>query len=133
MKQQSFIESATTLVDNVPSCNDMMAQLAHKLCEAINILQAIKDQANAQFKVGDTHATFSKQTLEALGIGTFLSKDRRFINIANGFSDGVVAVIFTSDGKVYREFSNYRQIWNKNPPSINDAIIFVQKGKWKEV
>lgn len=41
-------------------------RLVHRLRTANERLKAVADQANAQFKVGDRHATFNKQTIEAI-------------------------------------------------------------------
>lgn len=66
MKTKNFCEEATNLINSLPACTGDTARLAHFLSEATNKLEAIFNQANAQFKAGDKHATFNKQTISRL-------------------------------------------------------------------
>ena len=64
--EKTFIEETTELLNSLHSCSGDQARLAHRLSEALNRLQAVIDQANAQFKAGDKHATFNKQTIASI-------------------------------------------------------------------
>lgn len=61
----NIVEENNKLINSIPSCTGDMARLSHRLSETTNRLEALISQANAQFKVGDKHATFNKQTIEA--------------------------------------------------------------------
>jgi hypothetical protein len=63
---KTFSEKCVELINSIPSCDGDMARLAHRLSRAVNKLDAITSQANAQFKAGDTHATFNKQFIAAI-------------------------------------------------------------------
>lgn len=43
-----------------------VARLIHRFNATNERLKQMLDQANAQFKAGDRHATFSKQTIQAM-------------------------------------------------------------------
>ena len=63
---KTFIEETTELL-NKNSCSPVHAsKLAHALSQALDRLQAVISQAEAQFKVGDRHATFNKNFIENL-------------------------------------------------------------------
>jgi hypothetical protein len=67
MSKQSFIEKTNEFINTskgIKTINEGRA--LHRLSRAVNKLDAILQQANAQFKVGDTHATFNRQTIEAI-------------------------------------------------------------------
>jgi arsenate reductase-like glutaredoxin family protein len=55
------IISSVTFKDNSPKVSELAAQLS----ETTDRLDALLSQANAQFKAGDSHATFNKQTIES--------------------------------------------------------------------
>ncbi len=61
-----FIQDSTQLINSIPSCTGDTARLAHRLSQAIDKLEAIISQADAQFKAGDSHATFNKQTIDSI-------------------------------------------------------------------
>lgn len=63
---KNFIEESTKLINSIPACTGDMARLVHRLSRAIDKLETITSQANAQFNAGDSHATFNKQTIEAI-------------------------------------------------------------------
>ena len=63
---KTFIQSATDLLNSISSCNGEQSQLAHKLSQAIDKLDAVISHANAQFSCGDSHATFNKNFIENL-------------------------------------------------------------------
>jgi hypothetical protein len=122
-----FIQSAAELVNNVPPSTDMMTQLAHKLSEAIYILQNIQDQVNAQFKAGDTHATFSRQTLEALKFDVTV-KTRKFRH-KRGFSDGTDYVSICPNEIVQRNGLRREQTGF----SLENCLHYVKQGTWIEI
>ena len=66
MNEPTFIQQQTTLLNSLGPCSGDKAKLAHALSTALDRLQGVVDQANAQFKVGDRHATFNRQTIEKL-------------------------------------------------------------------
>lgn len=63
---KNFIQEKTALLNSIPACTGDMARLGYALSEALNRLQAITEQANAQFKAGDSHATFRKDLIEKI-------------------------------------------------------------------
>jgi hypothetical protein len=54
------------LLNKISACDGDAAKLAHALSQALDRLQAVISQAEAQFKVGDRHATFNKNFIENL-------------------------------------------------------------------
>lgn len=125
-KPKSFIESATNLVNGVPDFNKftITAQLANKLSEAIDILQDIESQANAQFKAGDSHATFNWQTLEALGFK--FPKIRKFRH-KGGFRDTTDYII--PGWIVDRDGS---RLWSDHY-TLERCLVLVKSGNWIEL
>lgn len=63
---KDFIARSTELLNSIPAQTGDGARLAHRLSRALDKLEAIVSQADAQFKAGDTHATFNKQTIESI-------------------------------------------------------------------
>ncbi len=63
---KTFIEEKTELLNKISACDGDAAKLAHALSQALDRLQAVISQAEAQFKVGDRHATFNKNFIENL-------------------------------------------------------------------
>lgn len=51
MKTKEFVNSATDLVNNVPSCDGITSQLAHKLSEAIDLITALDNISVAAGKL----------------------------------------------------------------------------------
>lgn len=66
MPVKTFIEEKTELLNQIPACIGDTAKLAHALSQALDKLQSVISQAEAQFKVGDRHATFNKSFIETL-------------------------------------------------------------------
>ena len=66
IKSKTFLDEKTELLNNLPACTGDTARLAFALSQALNRLDAIISQAEAQFRAGDTHATFNKQTIESV-------------------------------------------------------------------
>jgi len=64
--KNAFVDDCRTLLNSLPPLTGDAARLAHRLSEAVDRLEAVTSQARAQFKVGDTHASFNKQTIEKL-------------------------------------------------------------------
>ncbi len=64
--KKTFIGDCQTLLDSLPILTGDSARVALRLSCALNRLEGIINQAEAQFKAGDRHATFSRQTIEAL-------------------------------------------------------------------
>lgn len=65
----SIIKENKELLNRLPSLTGDAARLAHRLSVTTNRLEEILSQAEAQFRAGDRHATFSKQTIQALRMG----------------------------------------------------------------
>jgi hypothetical protein len=63
---KTFIQENSELLNSLPPLTGDAARLAHRLSQATDRLQAVIEQANAQFKVGDRHATFSKNFIDNL-------------------------------------------------------------------
>ena len=63
---KTFIEDKTELLNKTSACNGDAAKLAHALSEALDKLQSVISQAEAQFRAGDRHATFNKNFIEIL-------------------------------------------------------------------
>ena len=63
---KTFIGDCQTLLDSLPALTGDNARVAHRLCRALNRLENIINHAEAQFKVGDSYATFNRQSIEAL-------------------------------------------------------------------
>lgn len=67
---ESFIQKSVELLKSLPPHNeDMDPQLAltpAHLLRALQRLAAVVDQADAQFKAGDKHATFNKQFIDSI-------------------------------------------------------------------
>ena len=61
---KTLIQANTELLNLGMGANK--AQLLHCLSETTNRLKAVMDQARAQFRAGDNHATFNKQTINTL-------------------------------------------------------------------
>lgn len=59
-------QQLTNILNDAPARTDYEAKLLHTLSRAIDALQAIENQAKAQFHAGDSHATFNKQTIQAI-------------------------------------------------------------------
>jgi len=63
--EKSFIQESIDLLKTLPPhTEDMDPQLSlvpSRLLAALERLSAVVDQAEAQFKAGDTHATFNKE------------------------------------------------------------------------
>jgi uncharacterized protein len=66
LTMKTFIEEKTELLNEISACDGDTAKLAHALSQALDRLQAVISQAEAQFKVGDRHATFNKNFIENL-------------------------------------------------------------------
>jgi hypothetical protein len=62
----SFVKNSTDLLNRLPAMIGDEARVAHRLSRALNKLDAFLSQAKAQFAAGDKHATFNKQTVEAI-------------------------------------------------------------------
>lgn len=65
---KTLIDENTELLNSLKACDGDMARLAHRLSETTERLRAVLDQANAQFRAGDRHATFNRQTIESLNL-----------------------------------------------------------------
>lgn len=64
---QSFIEKINEFINTSKGTKTRNeARTLHRLSRAVNKLDIVWQQANAQFKAGDTHATFNRQTIEAI-------------------------------------------------------------------
>ena len=63
---KTFIGDCQTLLDSLPTLTGDNARVALRLSRALNRLEDVISQAEAQFKAGDRHATFNRQTIEAL-------------------------------------------------------------------
>ena len=66
LTMKTFIEDKTELLNEISACKGDTAKLAHALSQALDKLQSVISQAEAQFKVGDRHATFNKDFIENL-------------------------------------------------------------------
>lgn len=64
--KKTFIEETRELLNGLPSLTGDSARVAHRLSQAIDRLEAVISQANAQFNVGDRHATFNKNMIDNL-------------------------------------------------------------------
>lgn len=62
--KSTFIEDCNTLLKSLPTLTGDSVRLAHRLSEAVNRLEAVVSQANAQFKAGDRFATFNRNFIE---------------------------------------------------------------------
>jgi len=62
--EKTFIEECKELLNTIPVQTGDAARLGHRLSQAIDRLEAMVSQANAQFKVGDRYATFNKHFIE---------------------------------------------------------------------
>lgn len=69
ISNMNLVQENNTLLNSLPASTGDMARLANRLSETTNRLEEIINQAEAQFKVGDRHATFSKETIRALSKG----------------------------------------------------------------
>lgn len=67
----NIVEENLSLLKSMPTLTGEAAQLAHRLAETTERLKTLLDQANAQFRVGDRHATFNKQTIESVSKGLY--------------------------------------------------------------
>lgn len=63
---QNFIEKSKELINSLSPLTGDGARLAYRLSGALDRLEAVVSQAEAQFAAGDTHATFNKQTIKAI-------------------------------------------------------------------
>lgn len=63
---KTFVQENNQLINSFPALTGDMARLAHRLAQANDRLAAVIEQANAQFKVGDRHATFNKNFIDNL-------------------------------------------------------------------
>jgi len=63
---KTFIQENNQLINSFPTLTGDMARLAFRLAQANDRLAAVIEQANAQFKVGDRYATFSKNFIDNL-------------------------------------------------------------------
>lgn len=64
--ENTFISDCKTLLNSLPPLTGDAARLAHRLSQAVERLEAVVHQADAQFCAGDRYATFNKQTIAAL-------------------------------------------------------------------
>jgi hypothetical protein len=62
----TFTDDCKELLNSLPPATGDTARLAHRLSEAVTRLESFLGQANAQFKAGDTHATFNKSFIAAI-------------------------------------------------------------------
>lgn len=65
---KTFIQENKELIRSIPACSGDMARLCFRLAQANERLEAVVEQANAQFKVGDRYATFSKNFVDNLNV-----------------------------------------------------------------
>ena len=63
---KQFIQEATSLLNSLPACTGETAHLAHFLSEAVNKLESVVSQADAQFRAGDSYATFNREFIRVL-------------------------------------------------------------------
>lgn len=70
----SIIEENEKLLKGKTFTGDA-ARLAQRLSETSSRLEAVIAQAEAQFIAGDRHATFNRQTIEALKRGLLSAKN----------------------------------------------------------
>lgn len=61
-----FIRDSKELLARLPVLVGDNARVAHRLSQALDRLETITSQADAQFKAGDSHATFNKQTIDSI-------------------------------------------------------------------
>lgn len=73
MIKNAFSEETTRILNEVAPCGGTVARLANRLCETQARLDALIDQANAQFIAGDRYATFNRQTIDLLCVEHNLS------------------------------------------------------------
>lgn len=66
ISRRTFTEKVLFTINNSPACIGEQAQALHLLSQSYDRLRAVIDQAQAQFRAGDTHATFNKQFIESL-------------------------------------------------------------------
>jgi hypothetical protein len=67
MSKTSFIKQTNLFLINVRGTKTGdEARALHRLSRAVNKLDALWQQASAQFNAGDKHATFNRQTIEAI-------------------------------------------------------------------
>ena len=64
--KKTFIGDCQTLLDSLPTLTGDDARVALRLSRALNRLEDVISQAEAQFKAGDSRATFNRQAIEAL-------------------------------------------------------------------
>lgn len=64
--ENTLIFSLLSTLNKTPAATGETAKALHALSQAIDALQAIEGQALAQFRAGDSHATFNKQTIQAI-------------------------------------------------------------------
>jgi Holliday junction resolvasome RuvABC endonuclease subunit len=69
-------EKLLSSLGNGPVNDSDVLRLRHRLTQANERLKAVVDQAQAQFKAGDAHATFNKQTIEKLNEPLFHGKPK---------------------------------------------------------
>ncbi len=62
----SFIAECRELLNKTSAQTGTVATIFHRLSEAIDRLEAVQRQANAQFNCGDRHATFNRNFMENL-------------------------------------------------------------------
>jgi hypothetical protein len=63
---KNFINDCNSLLNSLSAMTGDNARVAHRLSEAVNRLEAVISQAEAQFTVGDSHATFNKEFIRNL-------------------------------------------------------------------
>ena len=63
---KTFIQQVQHLLNSIDPDTDEEYRLQLIALETLLRLSSVIDQANAQFKAGDSHATFNKEFIEAL-------------------------------------------------------------------
>ena len=61
--KKTFIGDCQTLLDSLPTLTGPDARVALRLSRALNRLEDVISQAEAQFKAGDSHATHKNVTI----------------------------------------------------------------------
>lgn len=61
-----FLSDTRELLRRLPDSSGDMARVTLRLTAAVELLEAVLNQANAQFAVGERYATFSRATIEAI-------------------------------------------------------------------
>jgi hypothetical protein len=70
----NIIQENRELLNTLSAVTGDVARLAHRLSETTNRLEAFISQAEAQFKVGDHHATFNQQFIQNIQLGLWREK-----------------------------------------------------------